>query len=376
MWVCTKSHYATNSTSPEKSPDCWQLALDYRTVSMHVGTEAPTEGEYGEHWTDLIWLDTDDGSLGLEVYSKNETDACVENALKTSKEYTDTKLLQESTARKDSNKILDDKITSTQASIEESYKEYTNNEIKTLRNEITKTINAIANNKVDKVTGKQLSTEDFTTAEKEKLDGIDLSLYYTSSQVDTKIGDLTTSFNGKLSEKADKATTLAGYGIINAYTKDEVNTAVETAKKEILGITDDETINAAYDTLKEVADWITNDKSGAAAMLSDIANLKTGKAEQEEVNELRGKLDNISVDLLININHADLCDLKNAGNLVPGQKYRIEDYVTIINEAGKFSDEHPFDIVVTALSENTLSEEASAIAHEEISFFDKYNLSA
>ena len=43
-----------------------------------------------------------------------------------------------------------------------------------------------ADNKfVDKVAGKGLSTEDYTTAEKNKLAGIDLSNYYTKTQVDT-----------------------------------------------------------------------------------------------------------------------------------------------------------------------------------------------
>ncbi len=56
-------------------------------------------------------------------------------------------------------------------------------------------------NKVDKISGKGLSTNDFTNA-------------------------LKTQYDGYASGKADKATTLAGYGIINAYTKGEVDTLV------------------------------------------------------------------------------------------------------------------------------------------------------
>ena len=44
-------------------------------------------------------------------------------------------------------------------------------------------------NKVDKISGKGLSTEDFTTALKTKLDGIDLSKYATTSALDTGLAN-------------------------------------------------------------------------------------------------------------------------------------------------------------------------------------------
>lgn len=87
--------------------------------------------------------------------------------------------------------------------------------------------------KVDKVTGKQLSTNDYTTAEKTKLTGI-----ATGAEVNkidavkvngTALGITDKAVNIDLSNYATKSTTLAGYGITNAYTKDEVNT--ELGKK-------------------------------------------------------------------------------------------------------------------------------------------------
>lgn len=53
-----------------------------------------------------------------------------------------------------------------------------------------------------------------------------------------------------ISGKADKADTLAGYGIGDAYTKTEVDDAIDNAKKSILG----EDVAEAYDTLKEIQD--------------------------------------------------------------------------------------------------------------------------
>lgn len=106
--------------------------------------------------------------------------------------------------------------------------------------------------KVDKVDGKGLSTNDYTTAEKEKLAG--LSNYddtdikaslankansddvYTKTAMDTELGkkadkttveELTTTVNGK----ANKATTIAGYGITDAYTKSEVDAKVASVYK-------------------------------------------------------------------------------------------------------------------------------------------------
>ena len=84
-------------------------------------------------------------------------------------------------------------------------------------------------NYVQKDGDKVLSDNNFSDADKAKLDGIDLSLYYTSAQVDSEIQSLTDLFNGELAKKADAATTLAGYGIADAYTKDEVDGMIPAA---------------------------------------------------------------------------------------------------------------------------------------------------
>lgn len=87
--------------------------------------------------------------------------------------------------------------------------------------------------KVDKEIGKQLSTNDYTTAEKTKLTSI-----ATGAEVNkidavkvngTALGITDKAVNIDLSNYATKSTTLAGYGITNAYTTDEVNT--ELGKK-------------------------------------------------------------------------------------------------------------------------------------------------
>lgn len=84
------------------------------------------------------------------------------------------------------------------------------------------------------------------------------------------------------------------------------------------------------------------------------------------------------VDLMINTTHADLLTLVNNSELTPGQQYRITDYVATVNESiynenivGYFarSNNHAFDIIVTADSINKLNENARAIRHEGDTYF-------
>ena len=73
---------------------------------------------------------------------------------------------------------------------------------------------------------------------------------------------------------------------------------------------------------------------------------------------------------LINVTYSELVELKKSSSLISGMKYRITDYVTTSSQQMTHSAEHQFDIIVEALSNNTLSENASAIKSETVSVFD------
>lgn len=118
---------------------------------------------------------------------------------------------------------------------------------------------------VGKVPGKGLSTEDFTTELKTKLTGI-----AEGAQVNVlegiKIGDsdvtigadkkadIASGVNGLITAgiagKADKATTLEGYGITDAYTKTETNTEISkqitAAKHASLKVADTDPMAAGF----------------------------------------------------------------------------------------------------------------------------------
>lgn len=75
-------------------------------------------------------------------------------------------------------------------------------------------------------------------------------------------------------KKADKATTLAGYGIVDAYTKDEANTAVTEEIAKIVANAPEK-----FDTLREIADWIDNDETKSADIVANITSLQNGKSD-------------------------------------------------------------------------------------------------
>lgn len=93
---------------------------------------------------------------------------------------------------------------------------------------------------------------------------------------------------------------------------------------------------------------------------------------------------NAPAQTITNVTYQQLVTLKNNSGLIPGNKYRIIDYVTTFGNGtliyqGMYihlykSAEHQFDIIVTALSENTLSSNAKATIHEGDTYFANSDL--
>lgn len=70
---------------------------------------------------------------------------------------------------------------------------------------------------------------------------------------------------------------------------------------------------------------------------------------------------------MIEITYSELKSLVDSASLVPETKYRITDYVSTFKSWQ--SANHQFDIVVEAITENSLSHEAKALLHEGDSYF-------
>ena len=141
-----------------------------------------------------------------------------------------------------------------------------------------------------------------------------------------------TPLQESITGKADKATTLAGYGIGDAYTKSEVDTALNTKQN----------------------------------------TLTPGNGIS-----IKGNVISSTVDSLITpITYAELVALRDSSSLVAGMQYRITDYACTTTQENTQSAGHPFDIIVTADSENTLNEEARAIQHQGDTYFADCDLNA
>ena len=88
---------------------------------------------------------------------------------------------------------------------------------------------------------------------------------------------------------------------------------------------------------------------------------------------LNEEIENIlnQTEKLVSIEWADLVDLRDNDELVPGTYYRIIDYNFVTNKTGVMSGNHQFDIVVLAISENMLSENAYAVRPANDAYFTR-----
>ena len=72
---------------------------------------------------------------------------------------------------------------------------------------------------------------------------------------------------------------------------------------------------------------------------------------------------------LVEVTWQELKDKRDAGELKPGQQYRITDYLTTTVQANTQSAGHQFDVIVTADDVDKLNENARAWLHEGDTYF-------
>jgi hypothetical protein len=104
-----------------------------------------------------------------------------------------------------------------------------------------------------------------------------------------------------------------------------------------------------------------------------------GKKKITGALEVSGSIVSIEEPLVVetkNILWTDLVALRDDGELIPGQQYRITDYITTTAQAHTQSAGNQFDIIVTADSVNKLNENARACLHEGDAYFANSKLEA
>ena len=113
-----------------------------------------------------------------------------------------------------------------------------------------------------------------------------------------------------------------------------------------------------------------------------IPNLYTSHAGDYlpgDILDANSTMDKISEAVATEITCAELKELRDNSNLVPGKYYRITDYVTTVSdyfEPNARSAGHAFDIMVMATSADALSEDAYAIRHDGDEYFADSKLEA
>ena len=159
-------------------------------------------------------VETAENALGTAESAETKADTAITtaNGAKTTAEGIDAKATQAlansqtavstaNTAETKAQEALDQVVTGLGTKVYRDTQLLTSLDIKPIEDDIadnTTAITALQNGKVDKVTGKQLSTEDFTTAEKNKLAGLN---NYDDTQVQA---DITALQNGKVDKVAGK----------------------------------------------------------------------------------------------------------------------------------------------------------------------------
>lgn len=120
---------------------------------------------------------------------------------------------------------------------------------------------------------------------------------------------------------------------------------------------------------KEAAENATEQAKVATASAKIAA--KSAEEAAKRADEATNKL-----DLLIPITYSELVALLNESKLKAGAFYRITDYQCTTIQEDSRSAGHQFDIIVQALDERTLSENAQAIQHDGDTYFADAKLEA
>ena len=122
-----------------------------------------------------------------------------------------------------------------------------------------------------------------------------------------------------------------------------------------------------------------NDRKNAHEITNDGKHYIIGIGGYDGTNpESSDDLATVLSKGITNVTHEELKTLRDNSQLIPGQQYRITDYVTTTTQSNTQSAGHQFDIIVVADDVNVLNENARAIQHttDENDYFSNSDLNA
>lgn len=186
--------------------------------------------------------------------------------------------------------------------------------------------------------------------------------YFGGETIDPSIiSDLQTAVAQMQSSKLDSSTAESTY-------------AKKTELPSLDGYLTENAANALYVKV--------SDMQGISTVISNLQTEISTKADKATtiagygITDVYTKTESDARFTMLPITYSELVTLRDNGQLIPGQQYRITDYVTTTAQENTKSAGHQFDIIVTADSENTLNEKARAIQHEGDTYFANSDLSA
>ena len=274
--------------------------------------------KYGNTY-DVKLSETSTNAVQNQVVTKKFKELDDKNT-KTESELTNIKS-SVNTALSNSKSYTDSKISETKTQIDSELNKKAN---QTDVNEVVDVLNENINLKVDKVSGKGLSTNDFNNNYKSKLDNLDSSLNstltsaksYTNSEitkVDNKINseisraktsetNLSNRIDGleedvieALNEAKEYTDTLANGEVKNNTNKLNIlngtgeGSVIKTVKDEISYLVG--TAPEKLDTLQEIADYLEEHEDMASGLVNSLSELETKKADKTELTNLKTETD-------------------------------------------------------------------------------------
>ena len=128
--------------------------------------------------------------------------------------------------------------------------------------------------------------------------------------------------------------------------------------------------------LADIDEHIIENTAGAitATILNTALHNIVENVSKVNGNELFGT-DNIPIGQQ-SITYNELVQLRDTAKLIPGMQYRITDYTCTTSAEDTQSANNAFDIIVVAIDESHLSEEAKAAHHAGDTYFSNSNLDA
>lgn len=128
-------------------------------------------------------------------------------------------------------------------------------------------------------------------------------------------------------------------------------------------------------------DMLTFDRCNAFNFVACSCHESRSSSKDMEISniDLSSEIKALGVKLwpnLIPLTYQELFSLRASSGLLPGAFYRITDYVTTTSQEKTQSAGHQFDVIVLALTNDTLAERAWACHHEGDTYFQNSHLEA